>query len=306
MPFYVISGTFRLIGKTKSGKPRGFEPDGDSMQFKPARVSLLEKLERVDFPYKLSSVGSTQLRFEGIDAVEIHFLAGPKEETHQPEDLAEEARDHLLREAGLDPVTYEPNSTIVAEAPHDGAKGFILSRSLEVHGRPVAFVFAGLDNMPGRDGDIVQLDAALLQKSLNYNMLVSGEAYPLFYDGLFADLRSVLSKAAIQARNNRVGLWNRDVTNSGVDGSSIAGLELNGVVFPKLFRRLTEFLAHGGKIKGFKSWLEEKKEPVLDLSTANRTHFDTFVDVSGNNVKMTKAPESLVFYEATSKKAAWV
>ena len=100
MPFYVISGTFRLIGKTPNGKPRGFEPDGDSMQFKPTRPSLLDKLEKVDFPYKLSSIGSTQLRFEGIDAVEIHFQAGPGAMTHQPEALAEEERDHLVHQAG--------------------------------------------------------------------------------------------------------------------------------------------------------------------------------------------------------------
>ena len=35
MPFIVIQGTFHLVGRTQAGNPSGFEPDGDSIQFKP-------------------------------------------------------------------------------------------------------------------------------------------------------------------------------------------------------------------------------------------------------------------------------
>ena len=43
MPFIVIRGTFRLEGINKKGQPTGFQPDGDSIQFKPDKVSLLSK-----------------------------------------------------------------------------------------------------------------------------------------------------------------------------------------------------------------------------------------------------------------------
>ncbi len=73
MPFTVISGTFHLVGMTKAGAASGFEPDGDSMQFKPNNSKLLDRLETQGSNYRLTTIGSTQLRFEGIDALELHF-----------------------------------------------------------------------------------------------------------------------------------------------------------------------------------------------------------------------------------------
>jgi hypothetical protein len=65
MPFTVIEGTYHLVGRTRAGNPSGFEPDGDSMQFKPSNPALLAGLTRTGAPARLTSIGSTQLRFEG-------------------------------------------------------------------------------------------------------------------------------------------------------------------------------------------------------------------------------------------------
>src|SRR5262249_3357101 len=86
--FLVLKGSFHLVGQTARGAPSGFQPDGDSMQFKPDDPSPLDKLDRADRPYRLTSIGSTQLRFEGIDALELHF-----ECHHHPRPLADDARD---------------------------------------------------------------------------------------------------------------------------------------------------------------------------------------------------------------------
>jgi hypothetical protein len=64
MPFILIQGTFHLVGKTQAGNPAGFEPDGDSVQFKPANPQLLDRLTQLARPYRLTTIGSTQLRFE--------------------------------------------------------------------------------------------------------------------------------------------------------------------------------------------------------------------------------------------------
>jgi hypothetical protein len=40
--------------------------------------------------------------------------------------------------------------------------------------------------------------------------LERGQSYPLFYDTLFADLRTVLAKAATTARQARRGVWRSD------------------------------------------------------------------------------------------------
>ena len=106
MPFVVIKGSFHLVGKSSQGNATGFEPDGDSMQFKPDNATLLDRLDRVGRPYRLSSIGSTQLRFEGIDALELHF-----EGHHQPRPLADDARDYLTGLLGMNPVPYRPPKT---------------------------------------------------------------------------------------------------------------------------------------------------------------------------------------------------
>jgi hypothetical protein len=46
MPFTVIHGSFHLVGRTRGGKDTGFEPDGDSMQFKPDNPKLLDRLQK--------------------------------------------------------------------------------------------------------------------------------------------------------------------------------------------------------------------------------------------------------------------
>jgi hypothetical protein len=66
-------GTFHLVGRTQAGNPTGFQPDGDSIQFKPTNPQLLNQLDQPGRPYRLTSIGSTQLRLEAIDALELHF-----------------------------------------------------------------------------------------------------------------------------------------------------------------------------------------------------------------------------------------
>jgi endonuclease YncB( thermonuclease family) len=295
MPFTLIKGTFHLVGQ-QNGQPNGFQPDGDSIQFKPANLSLLNRLNQIKRPYHLSSIGSTQLRFEGLDALELHFAGAAR---HQPRPLADVARDFLTGALGLNPVPYDPpdNITVDPPVPHDAAPGYILSRSLEVNGRPVAFAFAG--DAPEDDGDDVFLDANRLRNSLNFALVASGNAYPLFYDTLFVSLRTVLATAATQARTAGSGLWPHDLTSAGLNVQNASDLEQNGVIFPKLFRRLSEFLSQGlGGLDDFLSWLEATIEQVLDLTTTNITHFDDLVTVAANTVSLTLPPEQLVFISA--------
>lgn len=277
MPFTAITGSFHLVGRTAAGNPSGFSPDGDSMQFKPDQPQLLNTLDQVGRPYKLSSIGSTQLRFEGIDALELHYAA-----SHQPRPLADEAREYLTGRLALNPVPYRAPELLRVKPPveRDGTRGYILTRALEANGRPVAFAFAG--GSPHADGsDHVFLDAAMLRTSLNYRSVQNGHAYPLFYDTLFADLRGPLATAARNARTARKGLWPSDRTTSGVSVGDQADLERSGVVFPKLFRRLTAFLAKGqGTLPDFPAFLVETREQVLQLgANSSFTHFDTLVEV---------------------------
>ncbi len=310
MPFTLIAGTFHVVGRTKAGNPSGYEPDGDSMQFRPTTPALLSHLKRLDQPVRLTAIGSTQLRFEAIDALELHFSAGKGGVMHQPRPLADDARDFLTKELKLDPVRYAPPSDLRVQPParRDGAKGFILSRALDVHGRPVSFVFSG--RPPAKDGTEIPLDVKLLRRSANYASLRAGNAYPLFYDTLFADLREALAAAAVYARGRKLGLWQQDGSTRGVAAGDPAALEKGGVTFPKLFRRLIEYFGQGGTgLDGFLPWLEASEEPVLDLTKDNVTHFDDVVRVRGSKVRLVRKPEELVFISAKTKNkqaAPWV
>jgi endonuclease YncB( thermonuclease family) len=300
MPFTVIEGTFHLVGQTPAGRPSGFAPDGDSIQFRPTDPSLLDRLERVGFGYKLTAIGSTQLRFEGIDALELHF-----EGTHQPRPLADQARDFLTGELDLNPVPYRPpaNVRVAPPTPRDATPGYILSRALEAKGRPVAFAFEG--KPPAGDGSEVFLKPSQLKKSLNYKSIAAGHAHPLFYDTLFVDLRETFTAAAVAARKKKLGLWKSDRSQKGLRVRDQAGLELEGVMFPKLFRRLTEFLAQQpADVSGFLQWVADKKEQVLDLPTNNFTHFDNVLSVEGDKVRLTRRPEEIVFVSAKTASPA--
>lgn len=300
MPFIVIEGTFHLVGQTSTGKPSGFEPDGDSIQFKPADPLLLERLERVGRAFRLTAIGSTQLRFEGIDALELHY-----DGTHQPRPLADQARDFLTGELDLNPVPYRPPKSVRVQPPiaKDATPGYILSRALEAHGRPVAFAFEGAS--PASDGSEVVLKTPLLRRSLNYKSVAAGHAHPLFYDTLFVDLRETFAKAAVSAREKERGLWKKDRSHNGVRVTNQAELEQNGVVFPKLFRRLTEFLAQQPPAaSGFLPWVADKREQVLDLPSNNFTHFDNVLRMQGDEVRLTRRPEEIVFVSAKTASPA--
>ncbi len=103
----------------------------------------------------------------------------------------------------------------------------------------VAFAFKGAP--PSTDGSEVFLDAELLEQGFNYKSVANGHAYPLFYDTLFVDLRNALTAAAVAARAAKLGLWAEDRSHSSLRVIDQAGLEQDGVVFPKLLRRLSEF-----------------------------------------------------------------
>ena len=122
-----------------------------------------------------------------------------------------------------------------------------------------------------------------------------------------SDLRAPMTQAAKTARARGRGLWSSDRSELGLTVSDQAALERDAVVFPKLFRRLTEFLnGQVGALDHFLPWLAAKREQVLDLTTGNFTHFDNVLAVKQGTVRLIRRPEQLVFVSAktTSRAAA--
>jgi hypothetical protein len=242
LPFHLgISGEFVILGK---------EPDGDSVRFVADDPSLYLKLESGHLAIP-SKDGSIQLRFEGVDTTELHY--GP---FAQP--FGAKARDELLKWMGFDHVTFKAGTTVVESANPASVRGTILSKKVEIHGRPVSFVVLQADAAGLKSGQMVELDRALLERTLNWRLLERGVAYYTVYTS--TPLRDDLRTAALRARNAKRGegrgVWPLDSSHEFklVDHDSIG--PDGTMILPKLFRRCTDYLEAVEK-KGFKGELSE-------------------------------------------------
>ncbi len=280
MPFTLIKGTFHVIG---------YAPDGDSIRF---QADHPENWNLLDGPsVELNARGHAQLRVEAIDTLETHYQGH-----HQPLRLARAALNFLLKELGIKDVKFNESGTRVVSAK-DGTRGYILSRKAEKNRRPVSFVFAG--DTEEEDGAQIFLGPDRLEGGLNYKSALAGLAYPTYYTGLFPDLRQKITSAVTQARqtNGGIGIWKKDKTTKGFTVSGLKSVTDREVILPKLFRRIISFMGDGGSIAGFKNYLAANPDPVLELQTGHFTNLDTFVEVTGNKVRLTVEPEYLVFIE---------
>jgi hypothetical protein len=229
------------------------------------------------------------LRLEAIDTLETHYKG-----FHQPLKYAQAAMPFLLNGLGITNVKFSADGLKVVSAT-DATRGYILSRTTAGNQRPVSFVFAG--SAPEADGAAVELKPARLKKSLNYKSVAAGLAYPTYYEGFFPDLRTTMTRAAVVARKAGKGLWPGDRTTKGFKVPNIAAVTDPHVILPKLFRRLVAFMGAGGSVAGFKQYLAKHPDPVCELTQGHGTHLDTFVEVTGNKVRLTVKPEQLVFKE---------
>ena len=86
----------------------------------------------------------------------------------------------------------------------------------------------------------------------------------------------------------------------GVEVESLATLTDDAVILPKLFRRLVDYLTLNDDdpaLAGFPAYLAQRQDQVFILSTGHYTGFDYVVEVKKQVVRLTVAPEDLVFQE---------
>jgi hypothetical protein len=286
MSFTLIKGSFHAVG---------YSPEGDSIRFKANDQALWKKLSGP--AVELNAQGHAQLRVEAVDALETHYQGFT-----QPPSLARTAGRFLFSFLGIEDVALDETQSFVAQA-RDGIEGYILSRSTESRRRPVAFVFAG--GTEDRDGAEVTLDEAILKDSLNYQLLSRGLVYPMYYNGLFSDLRSPLTRAVASARPDEKGLWPSDKTNRGFSVSDLLAITEDVAVLPKLFRRIIDYMGEGGKIDGFKEHLQRDCEPLVRISEVHFTRLDALVEMKSEKVRLSEPPENLIFMDRVLCKKSW-
>jgi endonuclease YncB( thermonuclease family) len=225
--YLVITGEAVLIGK---------QPDGDSVRFRADHRDLFDQLQNGQ-RVRPSADGTVQLRFDGVDAPELHYQGHA-----QPQGAT--ARDSLLSHLGFTDVTYRAGTTTVASATPATVPMVILSRLVEVNGRPVSVVFTGTaaQSLAAADGTWTELGPQLLDQSVNAWEAATGVAYPLLYTSTAPSLRDAFVGHAAAAREQRAGVWAGDST-ARFSVADVAAVGPSGaLILPKLFRRTVDYL----------------------------------------------------------------
>jgi endonuclease YncB( thermonuclease family) len=246
-------------------------PDGDSVRFKADVDQLFDRLAGKATEFK--SNGTVQLRYEGIDALE------------------KQAIEPFASDATAANIAFLAGNS----AGQNSARGYILSRQNDGNRRPVCFVFTG--DTQEADGASVFLTGTQVEKSVNYQMLEAGYAYPMFYETLFMELREPLTEAFLGARRAQLGIHAMDASLAGVTLNSRADLKTIPPIYPKLWRRLEEYLRNHPNASGFAEFLKNRRKEKLHTLSDSRFNisFDNVVENEGNQVRLLYEPYDMVF-----------
>ncbi|HET9656136.1 MAG TPA: hypothetical protein VFP72_12325 [Kineosporiaceae bacterium] len=288
MPLLLINGTYRVVGGAPSGASLRFHPD-DPQAF----TSL-------GLPVRTNATGGARVRLAGLDALETAYTPrGSARSWHQPAELAQAGAAALAAVLGFTDVQRGPDGSVVSSSPV-AVPGHLLTRGVDSLGRAVGFAFpARRRGTP--DLSTVQLDATGLRDSVNWMLLRQGVAYPVAFGGLYPDLRTELIAAAAHARGQQRGVWPRDVTMTGFRLADREQLQEEFVLLPRLFRRLADYLDLEGpdsvSLSGFPAYLAARADRLVTLPDGHVTQFDSVVEVRGQRVHLTVAPEQLVFLD---------
>jgi hypothetical protein len=228
VPFYkAIPGEFILLGK---------QPDGDSVRFIADDPTLFDDLHRAFRIKPTRSDGSVQLRFEAIDAPEIHYGAFAQA-------LGAEARDALLQQLGFTDVGFggAADNVVTASTP-ETIRGVILTKAADANGRPISYILTESDVESVQPGEWNYVDPTLLQRTSNWFLLEKGYVYYTVYTSTPALHRKILKTIASKAREDQLGVWNIDATADFIlDNQESIGPN-GSLILPKLFRRCSDYL----------------------------------------------------------------
>jgi endonuclease YncB( thermonuclease family) len=271
--FLAIRGEFAIIGKS---------PDGDSVRFRPDKPKLLEQLKNPS-RIRVAADGTVQLRFEGIDAPELHY--GNLE---QP--LGAKARDVLLKQMGFGSLQIE--NRMVKSANPRTVRGAILSQAAEGNGRPISYVFVGRFAEGFEDGARVAPNNEILEQSQNVKMLFNGMAYYTVYSSTPADQRKYLRSVAKQAKAKRRGVWASDQSEQFTLRSQ-ADIDVNGqLILPKFFRRASSYLEtlrkkeFKGNLKQWLVWTQQNESQNDKVRIGDvQKRLSDWLEVRGNTVR---------------------
>jgi endonuclease YncB( thermonuclease family) len=286
--FILIRGSFVIVGK---------QPDGDSMRFIADDTSLLNRLKNHG-RIRVSKDNSVQLRFEAIDAPELHYLG-------QAQPLGSESRDALLKLMRFKAPQFKSDGATVTAASPESVRGAILSTAAEGNGRPISYVLFAKDVKGYSDGALVKVSDAILQKTLNAKQLENGMAYLTVYSSTPQAHQVFLRGLAQKARTAKLGVWARDASaNFKLVGKESVN-ERGALIFPKLFRRCISYLnakAKNPSLGSITDWMISTQttgvsEDDLVNTKGQTVRLSNLLTVAGAQVKFVSDTTEIVFVE---------
>jgi hypothetical protein len=95
-------------------------------------------------------------------------------------------------------------------------------------------------------------------------LLILYTTIPYFhrYNTLFSSLRDEFNYGLLHAKQNNLGYWPTDATRLGVFVNSHGDLASVNPIWPKIWRRLDEYLRTNNSLDGFIEWLEDRNERI--------------------------------------------
>ena len=271
MPFTLFTGIF---------KPESGDPDGDSLHFMPHSLDQLRELPKQKKELQVSSTDTVNLRYEGIDTLEIDRHGKGEDQGCFAYKATSKNRELL----GV------PNR-------NDEAEGYILTRQLGSYGRPIAFLFTG--KAPERNGSSVWLTVDWMKESVNLRLVEAGLAYPSFYDTLFADLRETIKSAAASAKSRMLGLWPHDQTTNGVTWDGKDSFSNLDPIFPKIWRRLKRYAKESPEADTLNTFIDflrkGERDRLFIISESRCTDLDNIIKVKGSTIWLPYSPDDLIF-----------
>ncbi|MCG8054917.1 MAG: hypothetical protein JAY94_04465 [Candidatus Thiodiazotropha endolucinida] len=297
MSYRIVKGTVSIDGKS---------PDGDTLSFHIDNHDewIWPKTKNGRFP-RFNSKYQTNIRFEAIDALELHFTIQnvyPEIIVKQPLGLAKKARDRLIELCGFDMTNVLEDDEFSLQDPDNQRMPVTLAyNGIDPFGRIIGFVFT--DEMGFEVSEripIIRLSPEEVSQSVNATLLREGLVYPTYYGSLYPELRNKLTDIAQEAKQEPKGLWVENQSEFVFDRkpnlSDLEGL----VMLPKLFRRLSTHIAKNGAVSNFRKALYESNDKVVDVRDVRLTNFSSFVrskKIDSNTYKLwlSHDPEELVF-----------
>ena len=273
----------------------GYEPDGDSVRFKADNDNDFNDLYRHFKIKPCAHDRSVQLRFEGADAVELHYRG------HRQVG-GDDARDKLLEILGFTDIEYAGGGLKVQSCNPTSIPAIILTQAADPFGRPISYILIGQEER-FEDNASVSVDNEILDKTVNMQMLKNGYAYPLLYTSTPRSHRDRIREIAKNAKDKKKGIWQQDSSPSFdlIDFSSVDA-PTGSVIYPKVYRRTVDYLTdlNRGFTGDLSEWIHSKgskedDEVILDERFQSR--LSQVIEVHNSRIAMTADIMDMTFVE---------